>query len=452
MKIIKFYTLGCKVNQYETEEMREQFINAGFKDADGSEKADLYVVNTCTVTHRADSQSFNLIRRARRENPKSLIIVTGCLAELDQEKILAVEPGAMIIKNKDKERISSRIFHRYDQFRPSSRSKIKKSGEQISINQGHRRMNAMISFFKGHTRAFLKIQDGCNNYCSYCKVPLVRGSSRSRKLAEIIKEAEGLVENGFQEIVISGICLGAYGKDLNPKADVVDVIEKLEEIPGLLRIRLSSIEASDITQRLIGKIANSKKLCRHLHIPIQSGDDRILKKMNRKYNRNGYLGLIRGIKKKVPGIAITTDVLIGFPGEDEDNFQNTVGLIRDILPLKVHIFPYSPRKGTSAINYFNQAVDCKSVEKRGDILGKVARDCALEYRKRFLGRKLDVLIEGKVKNKPDYWQGYSSNYIKVLVKSRLDLKNKLLTLKLKRLVDDYVLSGEPVIEDGYTFV
>jgi len=432
MKSIKFYTLGCKVNQYETEKMRRQFINAGFEDKDDGQKADLYLINTCTVTQRADSQSFNLIRRARKENPKSVIIVTGCLAELDEKRILSVNPEVIIIKNKDKEKIAARVYRRC-QFNSSLRNIVESKGAFGQISP-------VISAFKGHTRAFLKVQDGCNNYCSYCKVPLARGISRSRNFPEIIDEAKELVKNGFKEIVICGICLGAYGRDLKSKVELVDLIDRLEEIPGLLRVRLSSIEVSDVTDRLIEKIACSVKLCRHLHIPLQSGDDGILKKMNRQYNSSDYLGLVIKIKRKVPRIAITTDVLVGFPGESERDFRNTAGVIKKILPLKVHIFPFSPREGTSALNYLNQAVDRKTIVKRTGILREIADDCALKYRKMFLGRELKVLIEGKAKNSPYYWQGYSGNYIKVLIKSGFDLKNKLVNLKLKRLSGDYVLA------------
>lgn len=416
MQTIKFFTLGCKVNQYDTQLMREQFLNSGFKELNNHLPSDIYLINTCTVTQNADSQSLNLIRRAKKENPKAEIIVTGCLAELDEDKIKKIGKINLIVRNKDKERI----------FALLRRNELNGLNETTSqTSQTH----SGITYFKAHTRAFLKIQDGCDNFCSYCKVPLVKGRSRSRDLAQIIQEASSLVQNGFQEIVLCGICLGAYGRDLKPKIHLVNVIAEFEKIAGLLRLRLSSIEAGDITDELIDKMAVSKKLCRHLHIPMQSGDDWVLKRMNRNYQSRDYLNLIKKIRKNVPLIAITTDVLVGFPGETEENFQNTVTLIKEILPLKVHIFPYSKREGTAA-NNFADKINPQEIKKRITYLRNIAEDCALKYKRKFLNKALDVLIEGRLRVNPDFWEGYTDNYIKVLVKSKLNLKNKLIRVRI----------------------
>ena len=263
MKTIKFYTLGCKVNQYETQAIREKFLRNGYSETTNNKIADTYIINTCTVTQKADLGSLSIIRKAKKENPKAVIIATGCLTELDKDRIKQISDSIKIIKNKDKFKISQ----------------------------------SSISDFKGHARGFLKIQDGCENHCSYCKVPLVRGHSKSKPLTEVLKEARTLVGNGFKEIVLTGICLGAYGRDLNPKISLAGVISGLEEISALLRIRLSSIEARDISDELIRALSLSKKFCRHLHIPLQSGDDTILKKMNRNYTSKEYFELIKKIKK-----------------------------------------------------------------------------------------------------------------------------------------------------------
>lgn len=398
MKTIKFHTLGCKVNQYDTQMIREQFLNSGFKELGNGSAADVYLINTCTVTGRADSQSFNLIRRAARENPKARIIVTGCLAELDADKIKGIDKRIIIFKNKDKD-------------------KIQKPAE----NKG-------ISYFEGHTRAFLKIQDGCDNFCSYCKVPLVRGRPRSKPVREILREAEGLARNGFKEIVLCGICLGAYGKGLKPKVDLVDVIEGLEGISGILRIRLSSIEAGDVSDKLLAKMVGSEKLCPSLHIPLQSGDDGILRKMNRKYNRADFLKLIRKVQSKVKGVAVTTDVLVGFPGESEEQFQNTVKALKAIKPLKAHIFPYSPREGTLAAKNYRQQLDPELVRKRAEALRKLSDAYAQEFSKRFAGKKMKVLWEGESKEKPGYLEGYTDNYIRVFIKKCKKLENSVMTI------------------------
>jgi len=400
-------------------------LRSGFEEIDNHLPADIYLINTCTVTHRADAGSLNFIRRAKRENPQAKIIVTGCLTELDEDKIKKVDSEAVIVKKG---------------LSPPELNSSQLKGTVPKING--------ITYFKGHTRAFLKIQDGCNNFCSYCKVPLVRGTSKSKPLDEIIQEADGLVKNGFKEIVLTGICLGAYRGDLNQKRSLIEVIKELEKIEGLFRIRLSSIEAGDISEELINTLAQSKKLCRHLHIPIQSGDDEILKKMKRKYCRDDYLNLIKKIKSRIPQVAITTDVLVGFPGETEANFQNTVELIKEILPLKVHIFPYSRRLGTTAASHFADEISPDILEDRIARLKNIAETRAFVYKEQFLHKSLTVLIEGEVKNKFNFWQGYTDNYIKILIKSNLNLKNQLLPLKLEKIIGTYVLAVEGIFLCG----
>ncbi len=390
MKTIKFYTLGCKVNQYDTQSIRERFSQKGFKEISDGKPAQVYLINTCTVTHRADSESLGLVRRAKRENPKAKVIVTGCLVEKDCVSLSKIRLIDAII--------SKRFF-------PDG-----------------------ISDFCGHTRAFLKIQDGCDNFCSYCKVPLVRGRSRSRQLEEVLNEANFLVKKGFKELVLTGINLGSYGKDLKQKTSLVTLILKLEEITGLLRIRLSSIEAGDITDELIDKISKSKKLCRHLHIPIQSGDNEILKKMNRKYSRDDYLRLIRKLNRRVSGLSITTDCLVGFPGESEKNFANTVDLMRKILPLKVHVFPYSQRQGTQANNLTGK-VSPLVIKQRSLVLGKICSDLSSKYKRRFFNKRMNVLFE--TKEKSGLWEGHTDNYLKIRIKSGKNLKNQLVSCLIR---------------------
>lgn len=414
-RTIKFYTLGCKVNQYDTQEMRERLLESGFSESLKAQPADVCLINTCTVTQKADSESLNLIRRSRRENPAAKVIVTGCLAELDGPRIKKIDGVGLIIKNKDKDKILSFLNHR-----------AKRKG---------------ITYFKGHTRAFLKIQDGCDNCCSYCKVPLVRGRSRSKPLKEIIQEADALVKNGFKEIVLTGVCLGAYGRDLKSKVSLTDVIDALEPIRGLLRIRLSSIEASDVTPDLIEKIANSTKVCRHLHIPIQSGDNSILKKMNRKYRRRDYLKLIKSLRKYIPEIAVTTDILVGFPGESENNFLNTVDLVRKIQPARVHIFPYSRREKTVAGESSWPQIDARQIKKRIMRLNRSALSYAINFKKKSFGRDLEVLVEGESKNFPLCWEGYTDTYIKVIFKgNKKNLKNCLVKVRPLKLSQDYVFA------------
>jgi threonylcarbamoyladenosine tRNA methylthiotransferase MtaB len=406
MQSVKLYTLGCKVNQYDTQSIREDFLHSGFREINNGSKADIYVVNTCTVTQRADSESLKLVRRAKRENPKARIVVTGCLAELDRDKIKKEAGKSLIVRNKDKNRIVG----------------------LLNGNNGLR--DKGITDFSGHTRAFLKIQDGCNNFCAYCKVPLVRGSSRSKPLKNIIQEAGQLVEAGFKEIVLSGICLGSYGRDLKAGTTLIDVIEALEGIEGLARIRLSSIEAGDVSDELIDKMACSAKLCRHLHIPIQSGDNAILKKMNRRYTKGDYLRLIRKLRSRIPQVALTTDVLVGFPGETEEAFRNTLDLVKKVVPLRTHIFPYSRREGTAA-DKFEPGLSPEIIKRRVQRLKELAEKCSLEYKKQFLNKEIEVLVESRLPNSADLWEGYSDNYIRVRLDSGLDLGNKLIRVRFK---------------------
>jgi threonylcarbamoyladenosine tRNA methylthiotransferase MtaB len=425
MKKVKFYTLGCKVNQYETQEIRERFLEAGFLEIKGKEAADIYVINTCTVTAKADKDSLYFIHRSHHENPRARIVVTGCLADLEPKKIKAQPGVSLVVSNHDKIKIAAKLC-----------------GERKKPKEG-------ISFLEGHTRAFLKIQDGCDNFCSYCRVPLARGASQSRQLSDILREANRLVDRGFKEIVLTGICLGAYGRDFSPCQSLAKVITALEKIDDLLRIRLSSIEAGDVSNDLIQTMANSSKLCCHLHIPIQSGDDGILKRMHRSYTSRDYLELIKKIKKRIRGVAITTDVLVGFPREEESNFKNTLSLLKKISPLRTHIFPFSPRPGTAAAAF--PGIPQKNViKKRIEQLRKVAQDCSRLFRQRSLGKKMAVLIEGRSPDNPGSWEGYTDTYIKVLISSRKNLRNKLVQARLKKVVPGGVL-GEILVKKPRLF-
>ena len=404
LKTIKFFTLGCKANQYDTQGIRERFLSRGFREAENSQQADYFLINTCTVTSGADQKSRNIIRRCIRTASQAQVIVTGCLVEKDFCQLKEIKGISLIVKKS---------------FFPEG-----------------------ISSFSRHARAFLKIQDGCSNFCAYCKVALVRGGERSKKLKAILQEAKQLVASGHKEIVLTGICLGAYGRSSGVKETLVEVIERLEKIKGLSRIRLSSIEAGDVSPGLIKCLRGSKKLCRHLHIPLQSGDDHILKLMRRKYSRKKYENLIAGLKASIPGISITTDCLLGFPGETEDNFQNTVELVKKIVPLKVHIFGYSERPGTKAAE-FEGRVNSKIIRQRCDKLAAVAQECGKKFRQKFLGGNAQVLIEDEVKGSPFFLEGLTDNYLKVRLPFAPNLKNAIVQARLKSIRGDSLI-GEYV--------
>ncbi len=375
-KTIRFITLGCKANQYDTQSIRERFLERGFKEVFSDSSAGYFLVNTCTVTSGADQKSRNLIRRCIHSSPGAFVIVTGCMAEKDWKTLAAIEGVGLIAKKS---------------FFPEG-----------------------ITAFNQRTRAFLKIQDGCDNFCSYCKVALVRGRKRSKPIKQILKEAGSLAEHGYKEIVLTGICLGQYGSDLGGRIDLGEVVGRIEEIKGIRRIRLSSIEAKDVSPGLLKRFSGSKKLCRHLHIPLQSGDDRVLKMMNRKYTSCSYRRLVERAREKIPDVSITTDCLVGFPGETKENFLNTIRLIRRIKPLKVHIFPYSPRPGTKAFG-FRGEVGAPAVKSRCLELEKAAEECRDGFMRGFLGREFEVLLEGPLNGRAGGAEGLTDNYLKVLL-------------------------------------
>ncbi|HTY44940.1 MAG TPA: MiaB/RimO family radical SAM methylthiotransferase [Patescibacteria group bacterium] len=395
MKTVKFFTLGCKANQYDTQSIRERFIRAGFRVIDNGRPADFCVINTCTVTSAADRKSKAVIRQCIRRNPRAGVLVTGCLVKKDASALSRIKGVRCIISKA---------------FFPDG-----------------------ITTFAGRTRAFLKIQDGCNNFCSYCKVPLVRGRSRSRPAHAICAEASALAASGFREIVLTGICLGSYGKDASGRTDLVALIRKLEEVPGILRLRLSSIEVNDVSEGLIRLLKSSKKLCKHLHIPLQSGDDEVLEAMNRAYTAGDFLQLIRMIRRRVPDIAITTDVLVGFPAETQACFQHTLATVKVSMPLKVHVFPFSQRPGTQAARRQYRLLEPSEMQRRIERVNQVADDCSVRYRSRFLGKTVQVLFEGRSCAKRGFWEGHTGNYLKVLAKANRNLANQLIPVKLAAL-------------------
>ena len=411
MKTFEVKTLGCKVNQYESQALRERMLELGFRENKDSPGADVYIVNTCAVTRRADTLSQEEIRKLSRSHPRARVFVTGCSAENDPEKLKRFKGVAGVLGNQEKDRLADFILTQKDRFSCGERPVVSPS-TSLRID-GER--SRTISAFHKHTRAFLKVQDGCDNGCSYCVIPRLRGSSRSRILAEIIEEARDLAKNGYKEIVLCGICLGAYGKDFGLKDGLVKVIETLEEIDGISRIRLSSIEALDISDCLIEKMASSGKLMPHLHIPFQSGDDTLLKLMNRKASTKECRGLILKLRKLVPDIGLTTDIMVGFPGEEEENFKNTLNFLREIRPAKIHIFPFSPRKNTAAWR-FPATLRPEIIKDRIKQTRELAQELARDFCRQYIGRDLDVLVESPGAFANDgLFPGQSGNYIKVFL-------------------------------------
>ncbi len=389
-----FETLGCKVNQYETQLIREQFANAGFECVPSNAPTDFFIINTCTVTGKADSESRRLIRNAIKRNPYAKIVVTGCYAELDSDEIRKISDNFLILKNPEKLKILQYL----------SEPTITPGSEPLGCS-------SVISGFEDRTKAFVKAQDGCDNFCSYCKVPLVRGRSKSRDSAEIIREINKLVSNNYKEIILTGICLGDWGRDIGRYlSGLLEEIEK--EVSGEYRLRLSSIEPWYVTKSLMERIAGSDKICRHLHIPMQSGDDEILKIMNRALGSSDFIRLVEEARSLLPEMAFTTDILVGFPGETQTHFDNTLKVVKLTRPSRIHIFPYSRRKGTRAYG-FKSNVPNHIVTERIKVLKSLASVLALEFRNRFVGKTAQVLVETRRDRATGLLTGYTDTYIKV---------------------------------------
>ncbi|MBA2124381.1 tRNA (N(6)-L-threonylcarbamoyladenosine(37)-C(2))-methylthiotransferase MtaB [bacterium Unc6] len=382
----KFYvhTFGCKVNQYESEKIRRELLLCGMREAKELKDAGLVILNTCTVTSRADADARNFIRLCSKNNSK--VVLTGCYAQRAKEYLSKIDGVCCVVPQDQKQRIVENLL--------SAGLVLRISNARVDTLDG----------IKNHTRAFLKIQDGCNRFCTYCIVPYVRKELYSRNKNDVIKEAQGMINKNIKEIVLCGTHTGLY-------PHLSDVIEDIIKIEADFRVRLSSIEINEIDDKVLKIAVGNKKFCRHFHIPLQSGDNEILKKMARRYTRDFYLNRIKEIQQLCPDISVTTDVIVGFPSEKESAFHNTVSLIREANFLKVHIFPYSKREGTPA-SRFPEQLDCSIIKQRCRFLAKISRECSKKYLKNFRGKKVDVLIE---KNKEGFSYGYSSNYIPVYV-------------------------------------
>ena len=392
-----FTTLGCKVNQYETQRILDTFEEAGFGIVPFESPADVYVINTCSVTSIAESKSRYVIRRATRNNPSAKVIVTGCAAQMASNKEQILEGADILVPNPNKLNALDYLFKAF----PEMKNWV--HAEPALKNH---------SFIQERTRATLKIQDGCSIYCSYCSIPYTRPVMTSKPAKEILAEAERMVALGHLEIIITGVLIGSYGPETGSNGpNFEDLVEKLTEIRGLARIRISSIEMRQVTPRLIDLLKNNSKLVPHLHIPLQSGDSEVLKDMNRPYTQEDYLRLCTTLYQEIPDFSLTTDIMVGFPTETKDRFQSTVKVCREAKYLKAHLFRFSPRYGTPA-DQWGDPIPPREKQLRSQELIKLTQITREEHCKRFLGRTIRVLVEGK-QQKDGLLQGLTDNYLEV---------------------------------------
>ena len=428
MKKVAFYTLGCKVNQYETEAMLEMFKKDGYVQVESEDFADVYVINTCTVTHMSDRKSRQYIRRMKKKNPDAIIAVVGCYSQVSPEEILDIEEVNLVMGTNERRQIVEEIKKIDANKKVSTVDDIMKvrAFEEIEISQSN-----------GKTRAFMKIQDGCDRFCTYCIIPYARGGKvRSRSIESILEEANKLANNGYKEIVLTGIHVASYGKDLREEQiTLLNVIKEIDKIEGIKRIRLSSVEPVLFTDDFVSEVSKMEKVCPHYHLSLQSGCDETLKRMNRRYTIEEYKTIVDRLRENIPNVAITTDVIVGFPGETNDEFSKTYEFLKEIELSQMHIFKYSPRKGTPAATMENQ-IDPQMKQLRSDKLLNLNKENFNKFASRFIDKELDVLFESNVVD--GMYEGLTTNYIRVVVPSEKDIQGEILRVKITKVKDEYV--------------
>ena len=427
----KYITLGCKVNLYDTEAMAELFTEKGYEVVDFEEYADVYLINTCTVTNLGDKKSRQMIRRAKRINPNSVVVATGCYAQVASEEVAKIEGINIVIGTKNR----SEIVETVENY-------VTENGvvNNVSDIMGEKEFEPLqISRLTNRTRAYIKIQEGCNRYCTYCIIPYARGPIRSRKPEEVVEEVKKLAENGFKEVVLTGIHVASYGLDLG-NITLADIIEKVHSVDGIERIRFSSMEPLAIDNEFVARMSKLPKVCDHYHLSLQSGCNRTLKRMNRKYNAEQYAEACERLRNAFPNVAITTDIIVGFPDETEEDFKESLAFAERMKLDKIHTFPYSPKKGTPAAKMKNQiSGDVKS--QRSKEMIALSDKMNIDFLNNNIGKTVPVLFEDMENG---FWQGHTTNYIKVLAKSDENLNNKIVDVKLDKIHGVEIVEGTVV--------
>ncbi len=427
MKKAALHNLGCKVNSYETEAMTQLLEKNGYEIVPFSEKADVYIVNTCSVTNMADRKSRQMLHKAKAKNPEAVVVATGCYVQTAAEKVKQDLSIDIIVGNNKKKDIVNILDEFY---------KKKENIHIIDINHTEEYEDLEISTVTEHTRAHMKIQDGCNNFCSYCIIPYARGRIRSRKMDNIKNEMKRLAEDGFREIVLTGINLGFYRDGENT---LIDVIEMADKIDGIERIRLGSIDPEVVTEEFAARLGKVKKICPHFHLSLQSGCDSVLKAMNRHYTTEEYLEKCGMLREVFENPALTTDIIVGFPGESEEDFQTTLEFVKKVGFAQIHVFKYSKRAGTVAAKMPNQ-VDEKEKTKRSEKLIQAGLELTRQYRQGFIGKREEILFEeNKIVDGKEYSVGHTKNYIEAAVENMGDISGKVLEAEIKGFLNNEIM-------------
>lgn len=434
MKKAALHNLGCKVNAYETEAMQHLLEEAGYEIVPFTQKADVYVINTCSVTNMADRKSRQMLHKAKKNNPDSIVVATGCYVQTSEKEVLNDLSVDIVIGN-DRKHDLVRLLEEY------SLDSVNDTVDDINDGK-HDFEELFIDQTKEHTRAFIKVQDGCNQFCSYCIIPYARGRVRSRRFENVIAEVERLAANGFKEVVLTGIHLSSYGVDFEEATGLLELIQAVNAVKGIERIRLGSLEPKIVTEHFASELSKLDKICPHFHLSLQSGCDETLKRMNRKYTTKEYERGCELLRKYFVHPAITTDVIVGFPGETEEEFEQTKAYLEHIHFYEMHIFKYSKRKGTRAAVMPDQ-IDEQIKAVRSEKLIALGHDMSKEFRKFYIGKNEEVLFEEKaVIGDKEYFVGYTKEYVKVAKKTDENLENQIVSGRISGMLTDEILLFE----------
>ena len=429
MKTIAFITLGCKVNQYESNAMAQEFIENGYElIEDENISADIYIINTCTVTNMSDRKSRQMLRRVKEKNKNAIVVAVGCYAQVAKDDLEKIPEIDLVLGNNEKADI------------------LKYVNDYILENKKELKMEDVLQTkefvefgditFTEKTRAVIKVQDGCDRYCSYCIIPYARGRVRSRKPENIISEINKIAKKGIKEVVITGIHIASYGKDFKDNYRLIDLLEDLNEIDGIERIRLGSLEPLLITEEFMERLVKLEKVCHHFHLSLQSGCDETLKRMNRRYSTEEFRNIVNILRRFYQDVVLTTDIIVGFPGETEQEFEKTCEFLKEIKFYKMHVFKYSPRKGTKAASMPNQ-IDGNIKEERSKKLIEISSENERYYNNKYIGKEIEVLFEEK---KNGTYHGHTKNYLLVYCEADENLENKIVKVKCKEVFDDHLVA------------
>ena len=433
-KKVAFLTLGCKTNQYETNGMSQKFIESGYEICNIGDNPDIYVVNTCTVTNIADRKSRQALRKIKSKNKDIIVAAVGCYAQVAKEKLEQMEEIDIVLGNKEKKEIVKYVeqFEKMSKKEQISNSQIVEVAD-ISKQKDFDEYGCIT--YTDKTRTTIKIQDGCNQFCTYCLIPYARGRIRSRSKENILKEANAVAKKGIKEIALTGIHIASYGKDLEEEYKLIDLLEDLNKVEGIERIRLGSLEPTIVTDEFVSRLRKLEKVCRHFHLSLQSGCDETLKRMNRKYRTEQFREVCKRLRTNIKDVNLTTDIIVGFPGETEEEFNKTYEFLKEIKFYKMHVFKYSKRDGTLASKMQNQ-IDGNIAEERSRKLIELSDRNQKMYNEKYIGKEVEVLFEEK---QGEYWVGHTGNYIVVKFKSEDDLQDEIKNIKINAIEEEYLI-------------